>query len=93
MKPMTRAQFALRLLNWHSGGGSPTYALGSSLYAGITPSIDTIRKARDEFAADAERMIRSGYLSRWDKAACQIWADALSEWLTTGTPPWEDQQD
>lgn len=36
-------EFALKLLDWHGGGGSALYALGSTLYARHEPSVESVR--------------------------------------------------
>jgi len=40
-----------RVLEWHGGGGMPSYAVGSSAYAGHCVSKALVRRAISEFRA------------------------------------------
>lgn len=80
---MTRQQFGLRLLSYHGGGGTATYALGSSIVAGVPIHTDMIEACRDEMHRDVVKFDR-----HFARAIC-IWGDVLDKWLATGTPPWE----
>ena len=43
------SRLALRVLDWHGGGGTAAYAVGSTGYAGHCVSQDRIRDAIREF--------------------------------------------
>lgn len=45
----TRSErFALKLLLYHGGGGSGIYAVGSTLFVGMTPDPIQVQRALDE---------------------------------------------
>jgi len=61
---LTKAQ-ALRLLDWHGGGGSAVYALGSSSFGGYAVSLSIARKAIKELTVDLRRKPKPGFWGGW----------------------------
>lgn len=84
----TRLGFALRLLDYHGGGGSRVYALGSHLAGNHPIPYDMVRLARDELLREAARPHREGHGSRWVVVAERILAARLTRWMQTGVRPW-----
>lgn len=69
-----RRALGLRLMDWHSGGGSGVYAVGSTLFAGHEPDEASIERAGHE-------------LMRGDQAERAMYAEMISTLRTVGLLP------
>ncbi len=61
---LTKAQ-ALKLLDWHGGGGSAVYSLGSSSIGGHYVSMATAKRAVSELTTDLNKKPKKGFWSGW----------------------------
>ncbi|KKK66117.1 hypothetical protein LCGC14_2967320 [marine sediment metagenome] len=61
---LTKAQ-ALKLLDWHGGGGSAVYALGSSSFSGNTVPLSVASDAIKELTVDLRRKPKKGFWGGW----------------------------
>jgi hypothetical protein len=53
-------KLALKLMNWHSSGGDPIYAVGSNLFAGKHPSCASLSGAARNLRRDTINRRYSG---------------------------------
>jgi len=70
---------ALAILEWHGGGGSAVYQIGSHMYAGHLQAVANMFAPNEEYSTIAERAIME--LRANDTEESDILADQLESWI------------